>query len=54
MKQDVLKILERIEQLRKKIENGEIKAGGADWVVRMCQAEIAQGILKTARNGLLN
>lgn len=41
-KEDALEILNRLEEFRKKLENGTINAGGADWVVRMCQAKVAQ------------
>jgi hypothetical protein len=34
--------LKKLEDFRIKLENGEIKAGCADWVIRMCQAFIAE------------
>ena len=36
-----LALLEKLETFRQKLESGEIQAGCADWVVRMCQANVA-------------
>ncbi len=36
-----LAILKKLEVFRIKLENGEIQAGCADWVVRMCEANVA-------------
>lgn len=41
-KNSTLELLARLEDFRKKMERGEISEGCADWVVRMCQAMIAQ------------
>jgi len=36
-----LAILEKLEAFRQKMENNEIQAGCADWVVRVCEAAVA-------------
>lgn len=41
MEKEILSILSRLETFRKAIENGDIQAGQADWIIRMCQAEVA-------------
>lgn len=43
----VLEILSRLEEFRKDIESGKIQAGQADWIIRMCQANVAQGHFET-------
>lgn len=36
-----LAILKKLEDFRVKLETGEIQTGCADWVVRMCEACVA-------------
>lgn len=36
-----LAILKDLEKFRIKMETGEINAGCADWIVRMCEATVA-------------
>ena len=36
-----LAILEKLEKFRCKLEAGEIQEGCADWVLRMCEANVA-------------
>ena len=40
-KQQTLEILKRLENFRKRVENGEV-SGSDDWIIRMCQAKVAQ------------
>ncbi|MFJ7954289.1 hypothetical protein ACIQZG_22565 [Lysinibacillus sp. NPDC096418] len=47
MENQVLDILKRLEVFRNKINNGEIQKGDCDWLIRMCEAEVAQGHFKT-------
>jgi len=39
---ETIETLKRLEDFRIKLDNGEIQAGCADWIVRMCQAKVAQ------------
>ncbi|GIN22632.1 hypothetical protein [Siminovitchia fordii] len=43
MEKEILNILSRLEHFRKDIETGKINPGCNDWIIRMCQAEVAQG-----------
>lgn len=43
MEKQVLDILKRLESFREKINKGEIQEGTSDWIIRMCEAEVAQG-----------
>lgn len=47
MKDQILDILNRLEEFRNKINSGEIQEGPGDWIVRMCEAEIAKGHFET-------
>lgn len=38
----MLKILQDLEIFRHKLNCGETQAGGADWVVRACEAIVAE------------
>ena len=49
MKNHVLEILNRLEELRNKINNGEIQEGTSDWLIRICQAEVAKEHFETRR-----
>ena len=40
--QENIQVLSKLENFRLKLRNGEIQDGSADWVVRMCQAHIAE------------
>jgi len=39
---DILETLQRLEEFRVKIENGDMQAGCPDWIIRVCQAKVAQ------------
>jgi len=47
MENQILNILKRLEELRRKINNGEIQEGSSDWLIRICEAEVAQGFFET-------
>lgn len=40
MKNEVLSILQRLEEFRKKVERGDA-SGSPDWIIRMCQAKVS-------------
>lgn len=49
MEKQILDILNRLEDFRNKINNGEIQEGTSDWVIRMCEAEVAKGHFETRK-----
>lgn len=37
-----LAILQKLEDFRKRIESGETQAGCPDWIIRVCEANVAE------------
>lgn len=46
-KDELLNILERLENYRKRIEENPQNAGCIDHVIRMCEAQVAHGTFET-------
>jgi len=42
----VLELLKKLEVFRKKLELGEIAEGCSDWIVRSCEAIVADGCFR--------